>query len=274
MGLGMVICHSTRADQSVTLAWNPSLSASVVGYMVSYGSDGINYSNQANAGANTSWTATGLKDGSTNYFEVSAYDVNYNQSPPSAPVEYVAPAAMQAATQTVAVLASPAGAGSVSGGGSFVAGSSVTVTATANSGYTFANWTENGTVQSGSSSYGFTIAANRNLVANFTANPVTNTVATAASPAGAGSVSGGGSFVAGSSVTVTAAANSGYTFANWTENGAVQSGSSSYSFTLAANRNLVANFTANPVTNTVATAASPAGAGSVSGGGRLSRAVQ
>ena len=66
----------------------------------------------------------------------------------------------------------------------------MTVTATANSGYTFANWTENGTVQSGSPSYGFTIAANRNLVASFTANPVTNTVATAASPAGAGSVSG------------------------------------------------------------------------------------
>ena len=80
----------------------------------------------------------------------------------------------------------------------------MTVTAAANSGYTFANWTENGTVQSGSSSYGFTIAANRILTANFTANPVTNTVATAASPAGAGSVSGGGSFVAGSSVTVTA----------------------------------------------------------------------
>jgi len=170
-------------------------------------------------------------------------------------------------TNTVATSANPAGAGSVSGGGSFVTGSSVTVTATANSGYTFANWTENGIAQSASASYNFTLASNRNLVANFTANPVTNTVATSANPAGAGSVSGGGSFGTGSAVTVTATANSGYTFANWTENGIAQSASASYNFTLASNRNLVANFTANPVTNTVATSANPAGAGSVNGGG-------
>ena len=60
------------------------------------------------------------------------------------------------------------------------------MTATANSGYTFTNWTENGTVQSTSPSYNFTLATNRNLVANFTANPVTNTVATQTSPANAG----------------------------------------------------------------------------------------
>ena len=210
------------------------------------------------------WTENGtVQSGSPSYGFTIAANRNLVASFTANPV-----------TNTVATAASPAGAGSVSGGGLFVAGSSVTVTATANSGYSFVNWTENGTVQSASSSYSFTIAANRNLVANFTANPVTNMVATAASPAGAGSVSGGGSFVAGSSVTVTATANSGYTFANWTENGTVQSASSSYSFTLAGNRNLVANFTANPVTNTVATAASPAGAGSVTAAGRLSRAVQ
>ena len=155
--------------------------------------------------------------------------------------------------QVVAVQANPADAGNINGGGSFVIGTSLTVTAAANSGYTFANWTENGTVQSTSSSYNFTVSTNRNLIANFTVNPVTNMVAAQANPANAGSVNGGGSFVAGSSVILTATANSGYTFANWTENGTVQSTSPSYNFTLAANRNLVANFTANPVTNTVAT---------------------
>ena len=271
MGLGAALCHSARAEQSVTLAWNASPTASVAGYMISYGSDGINFSNQVDAGDNTKWTVAGLQDGSTNYFAVSAYDTNYNESLPSAPVEYVAPIL----TETVAVAASPAGAGGVSGGGSFVSGSSVTVTAAANSGYTFANWTENGTVQSASRSYSFTLAANRNLTANFTANPVTNTVAVAASPAGAGSVSGGGSFVSGSSVTVTAAANSGYTFANWTENGTVQSASRSYSFTLAANRNLTANFTNNPVFFTVTPGAGangiirPGGPQTVASGGSV-----
>src|SRR5207253_7738854 len=44
---------------------------------------------------------------------------------------------------TIAVSASPSAGGTVSGSGTFAAGSSCTVTATANSGYSFANWTEN-----------------------------------------------------------------------------------------------------------------------------------
>jgi len=47
----------------------------------------------------------------------------------------------------------------------------VTVTATANTGYTFANWTESGNIVSTSANYSFTASANRDLVANFTANP-------------------------------------------------------------------------------------------------------
>ena len=263
MSLGLALGPAAHAIQSVTLAWEPSPSSGVAGYMILSGSDGISYDNQTDAGTNTTWTVTGLEEGTTNFFEVAAYDVNYNQSPPSNPVEYDVPEA----PQTVAVAANPADAGSVTGGGSFVTGSSVTVTATANTGYTFTNWTENGSVQSAAPSYTFTLAANRNLVANFTANPITNTVAVQANPAQAGSVIGGGSFVTGSSVTVTATANSGYTFTNWTENGSVQSAAPSYTFTLAANRNLVANFTANPITNTVAIQANPPRGGSVKGGG-------
>jgi len=259
--LGAALGPAARAAQSVTLAWNASTGSGVAGYMVLSGSDGINYSNQINAGTNTIWTVTGLQEGTTNYFEVTAYDTNNNQSPPSSPVEYVVPNT----TNTVAVQASPASAGSVTGGGSFATGSSVTVMATANSGYTFANWTLSGAVQSTSPSYTFTLAADCNLVANFTTNPTTNTVAVQASPASAGSVTGGGSFATGSSVTVKATANSGYTFTKWTQNGTVQSTSSSYSFTLATNLTMVANFAATSSTNTVT--ADPAEAGSVTGGG-------
>ena len=138
--------------------------------------------------------------------------------------------------------ASPSAGGTVSGGGTFVSGSSQTVTATANSGYTFANWKENGSVVSSSASYNFTLNGNRNLVANFTANPVNYTISVSASPSAGGTVSGGGTFVAGSPHTVTATANGGYTFANWTENGSVVSSSASYVFTLNSNRSLVANF--------------------------------
>jgi hypothetical protein len=54
-----------------------------------------------------------------------------------------------------------------SGSGTFNSGSSVIVTATANSGYKFTNWTESGIAVSTNASYTFTISGNRTLVANF-----------------------------------------------------------------------------------------------------------
>jgi hypothetical protein len=69
---------------------------------------------------------------------------------------------------SVGVKASPAGDGTVSGGGAFAEGSSVTVTATANSGHTFVQWTDKGTVVSTSPTYMFTLpSANVSLVADF-----------------------------------------------------------------------------------------------------------
>ena len=56
---------------------------------------------------------------------------------------------------------------------SYVNGTSCTVTATPNTGYYFANWTENGTVVSNNASYTFTVTGDRDLVANFQDTPVT-----------------------------------------------------------------------------------------------------
>jgi hypothetical protein len=169
---------------------------------------------------------------------------------------------------TVAVSASPSNGGTAAGGGTIASGSSATVTATANSGYTFKNWTEGGSVVSSAASYTFTPTANRNLVANFTTNAANYSVGVSASPSNGGAVAGGGTtFASGSSDTVTATANSGYTFKNWTENSAVVSSAATYTFAVTANHNLVANFTANPVTYSVAVSASPSNGGTVTGGG-------
>lgn len=61
--------------------------------------------------------------------------------------------------------------GTVSGGGSYAPGTSVTVVATPNSGYTFRNWVKNGTSQvvSTSATYTFTINEQTDLVATFDA---------------------------------------------------------------------------------------------------------
>jgi hypothetical protein len=100
--------------------------------------------------------------------------------------------------------------------------------------------------------------------------PSTYNIAVAATPSNGGSVSGGGTYNANSSATVTATANSGFSFANWSENGNVVSTSTSYQFLATANRSLVANFVAiTPTTYVVTVSASPSNGGSVSGGGTV-----
>jgi hypothetical protein len=70
---------------------------------------------------------------------------------------------------TITTSAAPGAGGSTSGDGAYTNGASVTVVATANAGYAFVNWTENGAPVSSSASYTFTASANRTLVANFAA---------------------------------------------------------------------------------------------------------
>lgn len=146
---------------------------------------------------------------------------------------------------TVSLTASPAIGGVLTGAGAFALDSSVAITAVPNTGYTFSSWTENGEVVSTSSGYQFTITKNRNLVANFMAVPQGNfAVNLSSSTAAGGTTTGSGAYPIGTSVTVVAAANAGYSFVNWTENGNAVSASSTYQFTINANRNLVANYKA------------------------------
>ena len=174
---------------------------------------------------------------------------------------------MQGGTQqyTVNVSANPANGGTVTGGGNYQVGQSCTVTATANSGYTFTNWSENGTIVSTQPSYTFVVNGNRTLVANFQALPQNYTISVSANPTNGGTVTGGGTYQQGQSCTVHATANTGYTFTNWTENGNVVSTNANYSFTVTSNRTLVANFTAQ--TYTITATANPTNGGTVAGGG-------
>ena len=66
------------------------------------------------------------------------------------------------------------------GSGNFNYGETCVVTATPNAGYYFANWTEDGVVVSTDADYGFTVTADRSLVANFTQEPPQQTVSLAA----------------------------------------------------------------------------------------------
>ena len=167
---------------------------------------------------------------------------------------------------SVNVSANPANGGTVTGGGNYQAGQSCTVTATANSGYTFTNWSENGTIVSTQPSYTFVVNGNRTLVANFQALPQNYNISVSANPTNGGTVTGGGTYQQGQQCTVHATANTGYTFTNWTENGNVVSTQANYTFTVNSNRTLVANFTLQQFTITALVDPSQ-WAGGVEGGG-------
>ena len=67
----------------------------------------------------------------------------------------------------ITVSASPAQAGTVSGGGTYYFGETCTVTATVNEGYRFLGWTENEQVVSMDLEFSFTVVQDRDLVATF-----------------------------------------------------------------------------------------------------------
>lgn len=166
----------------------------------------------------------------------------------------------------IAVNANPTEGGTVTGGGEYSAGQSCTVTATANTGYTFTNWTENGSVVSTNANYTFTVTGNRTLVANFEEQaPDTYNINVSPNPNVGGTVTGGGNYTEGEQCTVTAIANAGYTFVEWTENGEQVSTEANYTFTVSGNRTLVAEFQIQSYT--ISATANPMEGGTVSGAG-------
>ena len=146
-------------------------------------------------------------------------------------------------TQPISSLtANPVTGGTISGGGLYDVGTSVTASVVPNAGYVFANWTEAGVVVSTDANYQFEIAGNRILVANFTTQ---YTIALSSLPLAGGTTTGGGAYNSGASVTITAVPSVGYTFTNWTEGTTVVSPLKDFTFLASVNRILVANFGIN-----------------------------
>jgi uncharacterized repeat protein (TIGR02543 family) len=148
----------------------------------------------------------------------------------------------------------PAAGGTTTGSGAYVSGSNVTIVASPNVGYTFANWTEGATVVSTSSSYQIVgLTSDKTWVANFNIIPAAQlSVVLSSNPAAGGTTTGAGAFLAGTSVTIAANHNTGYSFTNWTDllTGDVVSTSASFTFVITTNRKLVANFTIDTFTIT------------------------
>ena len=185
---------------------------------------------------------------------------------------------------TLTLTASPAIGGSVSGGGTFAEGSSISITAKPESGYVFNGWYIDNKLYSSSATCTYTVpASNVTVVARFgkteiyldydddynPENPAEPTftyyVSTAVSPSYAGTVTGAGSYAAGTVVTLRPNAKSGYVFSHWLKDNEWYSNDNPLKYTMEESiASFVAVFKAR---YTVSLSASPSIGGQVAGGG-------
>jgi uncharacterized repeat protein (TIGR02543 family) len=137
---------------------------------------------------------------------------------------------------------SPTAGGSVSpSGGSYDAGVTVTITATASDGYVFDYWS--GSASGTNPTTTVVMDAHKSVTAHFTPVVQNYTLTTDVSPSGAGSVSpSGGEYEAGTQLSLSANAASGYVFDYWS--GSASGTGPNTSITMDSDKHVTANFAA------------------------------
>jgi len=125
---------------------------------------------------------------------------------------------------------SPTEGGSVSGAGSYASGSSVFVSSTVNSGYSFKYWREDGSVISNQPSFTFTMPSKNTTLTAHYAGVVHSLTLNNLNPSG-GTLNGAGSYEYGESVSLSAVSEPGYKFDKWTDvSGNTLSSNENYNF--------------------------------------------
>lgn len=105
--------------------------------------------------------------------------------------------------------------GTVEGAGTYKDNATATLTATANDGYVFKNWTKNGAVVSTENPYSFTVTEDVELVANFD-GPFCELILNTNDEA-KGTVSGAGFYTQGQTATIKATPQAGYKLLYWSD---------------------------------------------------------
>ncbi len=236
------------SNQSATLNWTTTGTSFrwVHGY-----SPGMNGVNVYPAGVTGSTAVSGLAPG--NY----RFTIEYGPGS-STTRQSFADLTVLGANRTIVTSVAPAGTGAVSGAGTYVEGSSATLTATPDATHVFSGWS--GDLSGAANPLTFTVGAqNYNVVANFSLP--TYAVTASVSPAGAGSVSGVGSYPMGSTATLAATPDATHVFTGWS--GDITSSANPVSFAVNNNTSVTANFAASSFLLTTAAGAG----GSVTPGG-------
>ena len=163
-----------------------------------------------------------------------SYDANYLL------VDDIQITAVAPPTQyTLTVVSNNPAWGNVSGGGTYNAGATATLTATPNTGYRFVYWNDGDT----NATRTVTVTDNATYIANFEVAPPTQYTLTVVSNNPAwGTVTGGGTYNEGTTVTLTATANAGYHFVQWQDGNT----NATRTVTVTGNATYTATFEANP----------------------------
>jgi len=131
------------------------------------------------------------------------------------------------------------GEGTIIGEGTYDEGSSITLKAVPDYGYTFAGWYDNGRFVSNVATLKTTADNSHNLKAVFEKQTYTLTYSY---DYDGGSVSGFGTYEYQSTATIYANVKNGYTFTNWTENGKILSTGTTLHYTVTKNSTITANY--------------------------------
>jgi hypothetical protein len=142
--LSCLTCVGAHAGESVTLHWQPNGTPDTAGYALYSGVHSGTYSTRQDVGTNTTATISGLKEGQTNYFVVTAYNFVKVEGPASSEIAYLVPGVLRltASGKNGAALTFPVAPGhwyDVQATGDLKVWSSIgqTVTATNNTWMTF-----------------------------------------------------------------------------------------------------------------------------------------
>jgi uncharacterized repeat protein (TIGR02543 family) len=238
---------ATDIDTAITLLWEAVTNADDYDVQVSTSNDfESDFVVDASGETGTSYDVSGLDYSQTYYWHVRArsgedfseWSATWNFTTTDPP------------TYTITVSANPTEGGTVSGGGTYTHGETVNLQASPATGYTFVNWTEDGSEVSTNANYSFTATGNRTLVANFTANQYTLTINTS----GNGSVSKNPdqtTYTHGTEVQLTANAATGWSFSGWS--GDLAGITNPATITMDGNKSVTATFVANSYTVTFQT---------------------
>lgn len=84
-------CPGAWGSQNITLGWDAAPGSKVAGYVLYYGTESYNFTTRIDVGTNTTSRISGLTEGLTYYFAITAYNAARIESAPSGEFAYIVP---------------------------------------------------------------------------------------------------------------------------------------------------------------------------------------